>query len=155
MLIDHDASDDFVQRFSIWKTLGMEFLLIGGAVIPLFPGFSIGLRYFSFLYRMPFLLLLVAACVILALFSIGLLPILWLALRRVPVLIISKDQICVSVIRKRCVSKSIVIRSIAIWPGGNLNLELIKGKPIAIPIFVYENSLDTKRRIEEFVLNEY
>jgi len=133
------APGHFIQRLSIWKTLGAEPFLVVGAVLPLTPNFSHGLVYTAFFYKMPFFIFLVGACVCLGLMAAVFLLFVWRAIRRVPVLTITETTITVLLARgTRSVSKSDVLRIIRIWPGANINLEIRGGSPMSLPLFFYE-----------------
>lgn len=149
MSLDQSRSTEFVQRFSIWKIVCIELLLITGAVLPLTPHFSNGLYYTSFLYNMPFFIVLSAACLIFGVMALAILPLLRLAILKIPVLYISRDSICISVLRQRCVRKKDILSITYLWPGGNVNLKIRGERPLSLPIFFYEDSHSTKEKLDE------
>jgi hypothetical protein len=140
----------FVQRLSVWKTLGMELLLIAGAVLPLTPHFSEGLVYTAFFYRMPFFLVLVGACTMLGLMALVFSMFGWRAILRVPVLTITDKSITVLGRRTRTVAKSDVAGFVRLWPGGNVNLQIRGQPPLAIPAWLYDKPQATLNLLESF-----
>ena len=141
----------FVQRLSIWKTLGAELLLIGGAVWPLTPNFSKGLFYTAFLFKMPFFVLLIASCGVFGLMALVLLLFVWRAVLRVPVLTISEKTITVLRMGLRTVDKSDVIDLVRIWPGANIIVQ-IRGQPsLALPVGFYDDPRLTLDQLEPLV----
>jgi hypothetical protein len=145
-----EAPGVFVQRLSLWKTLGMELFLVAGAVLPLTPNFSDGLIYAAFFYKMPFFILLVAVCVILGLMAIVFLLFLWRAAFRVPVLTISNTTVTALGRRARSVNKTDVMRIVPVSPG-NINLEIRGERPLALPIFLYQQPALVRERSKELV----
>jgi hypothetical protein len=141
----------FVQRLSIWKTLGIELFLVAGAALPLRPNFSNGLVYTAFFYKMPFFILLVAACVVLGLMALAFLLFVWRAVLRVPVLTINDKTITVLRMRPRTVDKSDVAGLVRIWPGVNINLQIRGQPPLALPIGFYEEPQLTLNLLEPLV----
>lgn len=142
----------FVQRLSIWKTIGAELFLVAGAVLPLTPNFSNGLVYTAFWYQMPFFILLVAACVVFGLMALVFPLFAWRALFRVPVLIITDKNITVRrIARARTVDKSDVVGMVRIWPGANINLQIKGQPPLALPVGFYENPQLTLNMLEPLV----
>ena len=152
MSFEHDP-DVFVQRLSVWKTLGMALLLVAGAVLPLTPKFSKGLVYTAFFYRMPFFILLVAACAVLGLMALDFVLFVWRAVLRVPVLTISETSITVLGRRSRSVNKSDVTGIVRIWPGANINVQVRGQPPLALPVGFYEDPQLTLRHLEPLVSN--
>jgi hypothetical protein len=140
----------FVQRLSIWKTLGMELLLVAGAVFPLTPNFSQGLVYTAFLYRMPFFILLLASCVVLGLFAVVFLLFLWRAVLRTPVLTISGEAVMALGSTVRLVSKADIVRVVSVSPG-TINLQIRGERPLALPIFLYQQPGLTMDRLGELI----
>ena len=144
------VSNAFVERLSIWKTLGMEAILAALAVLPLMPNFSNGLVHTAFFYRMPSFILLVGACVFLGLLALIFLLFLWRAIAGVPVLTISEETVTALGWRPRSVSRSNVLRMAPTSPG-NINLEIRGERPIALPIFLYRHPRLTRERLNEVV----
>lgn len=143
----------FVQRLSLWKTLGMEVFLVAGAVLPLTPNFSSGLVYTAFLYKMPFFILLVGACLVLGLMAIVFLLFLWRAVLKVPVLTITDKTITALGRRARSVDNRDVVSIVPVSPG-NINLEIRGERPLALPIFLYEQPPLVRQRLNELLGNK-
>jgi hypothetical protein len=148
-----EDSGVFVQRLSLWKTLGMEVLLVAGAVLPLSPNFSNGLVYTVFFYKMPFFILLVAACVVLGMMAIVFLLFVWRAAFRVPVLTISDQTVTALGKRARSVNKADVIRIVPVSPG-NINLEIRGERPLALPLFLYQQPALVMDRLKQVVAQQ-
>lgn len=142
------SSGVFVQRLSIWKTVGMELFLVTGAVLPLTPNFSRGPVFTAIFYQMPFFILLVAACMVLGLMALIFALFVWRAVLRVPVLAITDGRITVLGMRTRTVLKSDVTGLVRLWPGGNINLQIRGQPPLAIPAWLYEKPQLTLKLLE-------
>ena len=131
----------------------MESFVVAGAVLPLTPHFSDGLVYTAFMYRMPFLVVLVWACVTLGIGAVMFLPFVWRALRRVPVLTITDTTItALLTTRARTVSKSDVLRVVTIL--GSVDLRIRGARPLRLPVWFYEHPALVMNQLETFVAND-
>jgi hypothetical protein len=146
MSVDEDVTGPFVQRFSLWKISVVILLVTTGAILPLTRGFSNGLVYTGFFYKVPFLVL--GCCIVLGLISLASLPMLWWAIVRAPALVISEGTISVRGLRERVGNVADVTRVVSIWPGANLNVEFRNRRPMAVPLFLYEQPLATKQKLQ-------
>jgi hypothetical protein len=131
----------------------MEVFLVAGAVLPLTPNFSSGLVYTAFLYKMPFFILLVGACLVLGLMAIVFLLFLWRAVLKVPVLTITDKTITALGRRARSVDNRDVVSIVPVSPG-NINLEIRGKRPLALPIFLYEQPPLVRQRLNELLGNK-
>jgi hypothetical protein len=136
MSADKDTAE-FAQRYSVWKALGIELAIGAGAVLPLWPHFSEGLRYTGFWYMGPFYPVLVGTCVILGLIFLAFVPIVCRALFGRPAIVISDGLLTVhSNYAKTAELRDIV--GIQRQFGGNALIKLQSGKTLLAPMSLCE-----------------
>jgi hypothetical protein len=127
-----------VERFSIWKTVGLELLLIGMAVLPLSPGFGDRLRYSAMLYRWPGFALVIASCALLGVCFILILPLVGRALLKLPALVITADEIATFGAVKRAIRIQNIAR-IDASRFGSVPIYPHQGQLMMVPVFLYRN----------------
>lgn len=139
------ANVAFVQNYSVPKVVGMEILLLIGAVLPMTPNFGAHAHYTSFMYSWPFFLVLILSCLCLGYLSVLMISVIWRAFLRLPAVEISSDEIVVHSNRKKRAELSKIVSATSSF--GNVVLKLGDGKKFVIPVWLCENPSTTLRRL--------
>lgn len=143
-----DGPSPFIGFYSPVKALGLTALLCALAVLPMLPGFGNGLVYTAFFYTRFGYPFLVAACVILLLLAVGMLPMIVRALLNRPAIEISADTVRIWGIPKwreyplSCVAQG------ARRQFGSLLGRCPDGKQFAIPLWLYRQPQEVTARLK-------
>jgi hypothetical protein len=142
------ADNTLSQRYSVWKTLAIEVLVLALATLPLTPGFSRGLVHGAFLYRWPYSLILYSSCGIMGIGFILLLPIFWRAVFQLPGIVISKDRVTVYGIIARSV-KTCEVTKVSPVVYGSVTINA-PNRSVTVPAFLYEDPGRVLAKLREF-----
>lgn len=146
-MLSPSVRNTFSQRYSVWKTLGIEVVLLMLSVLPLTPGFSKGLLYTAIFYQPPFNIVMVLACCFLGLLFLVLLPLLWRAILGLPAIEVTGETVTIYGTSGRSVSKS-SITHLEEPKLGNSTVRIAGGRNITLPVFLYKNSSESWEQIK-------
>lgn len=140
----------FVERYSIWKTLGLALIVLALAILPMTPRFEEGLRHTAALYKLPFYPILFASCIIMGLIFVGLLPLLYRAITKKPAIEITSSEVVVHVFGKKSM-RIAEIGNIDKMVAGNLILRGIGGGSLTAPVYLYRDSQIVFAKLHEIL----
>lgn len=130
------AGDAISQRYSVWKTLAIELIVLTIAIVPIAPVFPHRLIYAEFLYQWPYSLILYVSCAVLGIGFILLLPLLWRAIFGLPGVVVSGDAVIVYGIIGRSVKTSEVTK-VSPMIYGSVTIKSAS-RSVTLPVFLLE-----------------
>lgn len=134
----NDPVPAYVDRYSLWRVLAVEAVLLGVIFFPLIPNISDGLTITGVFFRWPFSVLLIASQIIFLIMFVDYGFVLWRAVRRFPAFAADEEGLTVFRFGARTVRWA-EITEVAQPTFGNARIRIRAQRPLVVPLFLLEN----------------
>lgn len=130
--------DSFVDRFTRWKVIMVEAVLLVLSTFPLTPGFETGLTFGSVFYTPPLYPVLVISCLVCGALFLIIIPILLRSILGLPAIELTPLEMRLHAFSSKGIKRGDILR-VGEPKFGSVRLTLRGSRHISVPVWFYRN----------------